>query len=75
MSKIYVTFHIKYIQKDFTFAPKRYAVECDNMDEALECISDINAVDGAQYLRMRHSKPNKNVTIFSFKNYDNPYKF
>lgn len=72
---IYVTFHVKRINKELGLIISRYAILCNNMDEALECASDVYSVDGVQYIRLRKSKPLKNVTTFTFENYNKPYKF
>lgn len=51
---VYVTFQIK-SAKVLNVPTKRYAVQCKDMDEALEVASDINSLDGAAYIRLNKS--------------------
>lgn len=51
---VYVTFQIK-PAKVLNLPTKRYAVQCKDMDEALEVASDINSFDGVTYIRINKS--------------------
>jgi len=51
---VYVTFQIK-PAKVLNQPAKYYAVQCKDMDEALEVASDINSLDGAAYIRLNKS--------------------
>ena len=51
---VYVTFQIK-PAKVLNQPAKHYAVQCKDMDEALEVASDINSLDGAAYIRLNKS--------------------
>ena len=52
---MYVTFQFrpsKYIATVMGVKTKKYAIECQTLDEAHEIIADVNSLDGISYIRL-----------------------
>lgn len=68
MSKVYVTFNIR-LTPYLGSAIKRYAIKCDNDNEAYDIASDVNSIDRVSYIRFRHSKPYKDAKVMTAEEY------
>ena len=52
---MYVTFQFKpskYVETVMGVKTRKYAIECETLDEAHEIMSDVNSLDGVSYIRL-----------------------
>lgn len=65
MRTIYVTFSVPHLfQSD-----EKFAVKCENMDNAREVAQDAFALDGIKNVRIRKCSKPRNREIMSYDNY------
>ena len=65
MNAIYVTFAVPHLfQQD-----EKFAVKCENMDDAREVAQDANSLDGIKNIRLRKCGKPRNREIMSYDNY------
>ena len=65
MKKVYVTFSVPYLfQSD-----EKFAVECENMDGAIEVARDAFSLHGIKNVRIRKCGKPRNREIMSYDNY------
>ena len=65
MKEIYVTFAVPHLfQSD-----EKFAVKCENMDDAREVARDAYSLDGIKNVRIRKCGKPRNRLIMSYDNY------
>ena len=65
MKKVYVTFAVPHLfQSD-----EKFAVKCENMDDAREVAQDAYSLDGIKNVRIRKCGKPRNRLIMSYDNY------
>ena len=64
-TNVFVTFTVPHLFQ----ADEKFAVRCENMDDAREVGQDANSLDGIKNVRIRKSGKPRNRLIMSYDNY------
>ena len=65
MKKVYVTFSVPHLfQSD-----EKFAVKCDDMEQAIEVAQDANSLDRIKNIRLRKCGKPKDREVMSYDNY------
>lgn len=68
---IYVTFQVKPSNycKNLGYTTQRYAIKCENMEQALKRMRDVYSYEGISYLRLNKcGRLKKRTTILTWQN-------
>ena len=65
MKKVYVTFSVPHLfQSD-----EKFAVKCDDMEQAIEVAQDANSLNGIKNIRLRKCGKPRGREVMSYDNY------